>query len=199
MLRGPASRQPPAPPTVKRWLKRNLPHPSKVLAHPSMGVFGDLLRDPNLWHLNRRSVSGAVALGLFLAFLPLIGQMALAALGAIRFRVNLPLAVSLTWISNPLTFAPIFYGVFVIGCLLLGHPVPPFDPDFWFDWHNWLGVFVEVMLGALVSATVLALAGWWLVQVLWRRNLRRQIALRRARIAATRAADGRDQREGPDG
>lgn len=168
---------------MKRWLKRNLPHPSTVLEHPSLGMFGNLLRDPNLWHLNRRSVSGAVALGLFLAFMPIIGQMVLAALGAIRFRVNLPLAVSLTWISNPLTFAPIFYGVFVIGCLLLGHPVPPFDPDFWFDWHNWFGVIVEVALGALVAATVSAIAGWYLMQALWRRNLRRQIERRRTRVA----------------
>lgn len=168
---------------MKRWLKRILPNPTKVLAHPSLGVFGDLLRDPNLWHLNRRSVSGAVALGLFLALVPMFGQMILAALGAIRFRVNLPLAVSLTWITNPLTFTPIFYGAFVVGCLLLGHPVPPFDRDFWFDWHNWLGVFAEVVLGSLVTASVLALAGWWSVQALWRRNLRLQIARRQARMA----------------
>lgn len=168
---------------MKKWLSRILPHPRAVREHRSLAVFGTLLRDPNLWHLNRRSVSGGVAVGLFLLFFPMFGQTLIAAAAAIRLRVNLPIAASLTWISNPLTFGPVFYFAFMVGCWLLGRPVPPFDPDFWLDWHNWLGVYFETALGCLVCGSVCAAVGYYTVQALWRRNLRRQIVLRRARIA----------------
>lgn len=171
---------------MKRWLKRVLPNPHAVREHRSIGVFGNLLKDPNLWHLNRRSVAGGVGLGLFLVFLPMFGQMLYAGALAIWLRVNLPIAVALTWISNPLTFAPIFYFCFMVGCWLSGRPIPPFDPDFWLDWHNWLAVYLEVLLGCAVVGSVSSAAGYFGTQALWRANLRRQIARRRERIAQAR-------------
>jgi uncharacterized protein len=78
---------------VKRWLKRILPAPRTFLANGRFGMFGKLLHDPNLWHLNRYSVSGAVAVGLFVVFMPPLGQTILAVAAAILLRVNLPIAV----------------------------------------------------------------------------------------------------------
>jgi uncharacterized protein (DUF2062 family) len=151
-------------------------------------VFGTLLHDPNLWHLNRRSASGAFAVGLFVMYLPPVGQMIWAAAGAIWFRVNLPISVALVWVSNPVTIPPMFYFAYMVGCWITGHPVPPFEVHFWLDWHNWLGILGPLLLGCLVCASVCSLAGYVGMQALWRWNLMRQIRRRRERYAAAIAA-----------
>ncbi|HCS89551.1 MAG: DUF2062 domain-containing protein [Thiohalocapsa sp. PB-PSB1] len=171
---------------VKRWLKGIMPEPRRILNNKHLRVFGSLLQDPNLWHLNRRSASGAFAVGLFMMFMPPLGQMFMAAAAAIKFRVNLPISVSLIWLSNPLTIPPMFYLAYVIGALLLGQPVRAFEPEFWLDWHNWLGVVGPVLLGSLICASVCSAAGYYSIQMLWRRSLRRQIEHRRARYTSAR-------------
>ncbi len=174
------------PPTaVKRWLRRRLPDPRSILDSKYLGVFGSLLQDPNLWHLNRRSAAGAFAVGLFVMFLPPLGQMFVAAAAAILFRVNLPISVSLVWLSNPLTIPPMFYFAYVIGALILGEEIRTFQMDFWLDWHNWLRVLKPVLLGSLICATISGALGWLTIEALWRWSLMRQIKLRRARYAAS--------------
>ena len=103
----------------KRLIKRWLPDQDKLKEHKHLRLFGKLLLDANLWHLNRRSAAGAFAVGLFMAWIPLPCQMLLAAGGAILFRVNLPLSVALVWLSNPVTMPPLFYGAYLVGCQLL--------------------------------------------------------------------------------
>ncbi|MEW8398672.1 MAG: DUF2062 domain-containing protein, partial [Candidatus Thiodiazotropha sp.] len=63
----------------KRLIKSLLPHHEEVRNHKHLKLFGSLMHDPNLWHLNRHSVSGAFAVGIFMAFIPLPLQMVFAA------------------------------------------------------------------------------------------------------------------------
>lgn len=164
-----------------------MPDPREILNNQYLRVFGSLLQDPNLWHLNRRSASGAFAVGLFMMYMPPVGQMFMAAAVAIKFRVNLPLSVSLVWVTNPLTIPPMFYLAYVIGALLLGQQVRMFDPHFWLDWHNWLGVVEPLLLGCLICGIVCSVTGYLTIQFLWRRNLLQQLARRRARYKAGKA------------
>lgn len=169
---------------MKRWLRQRLPDPRRILDNRYLGVFGSLLQDPNLWHLNRRSASGAFAVGLFVMFLPPFGQMFVATAAAVALRVNLPISFSLVWVSNPVTIPPMFYFAYVVGCLILGQQIRTFEMDFWFDWHNWLSVLKPVMLGSLICATVCGALGWIVVEGLWRWSLIRQIRRRRKRYSA---------------
>jgi uncharacterized protein (DUF2062 family) len=81
----------------------------EIKGHKNLSFLGEKLHDPNLWHLNRRSVSAAFAIGLFAAWIPTPGQMVIAAIIALYFRANLPISVALVWITNPLTMPPMFY------------------------------------------------------------------------------------------
>jgi uncharacterized protein (DUF2062 family) len=170
---------------MRRFLKRVTPDRAKLREHKHLRVFGTLLHEPNLWHLNRRSASGAVALGLFVMYLPPLGQMLLAAAGAILFRVNLPIAVALVWISNPITIPPMFYFAYRVGSGILGTPVTGFDLEFWLQWRNWLELLAPLTVGSLVCGTVCSVLGYFLVQGVWRWNLMRQIRLRRARYRSS--------------
>jgi uncharacterized protein (DUF2062 family) len=131
---------------------------------------GPLLKDPNLFHVNRSSVSASVFIGLFCAFLPLPGQTIGAALLALLFRTNLPLAMALIWVSNPLTIPPLFLFSYSVGVLLLGHDFNHFHIELTWDWAIaqgeaiWLPLLVGSLLCGLISGTI----GYLTIHQLWR-------------------------------
>lgn len=107
----------------KKSLKNLLPTPEKILESRALRVFAPHLADPRLWHFNRHSLNKAVYIGVLSAFFPLPGQMPLALIGALIFRANVPMALGLTWITNPLTTLPIFYAGYYIGAKIIDVPM----------------------------------------------------------------------------
>ncbi|ATM01289.1 DUF2062 domain-containing protein [Aeromonas sp. MR19] len=160
----------------KRLIKRWMPDQERLKEHKHLRLFGKLLLDANLWHLNRRSAAGAFAVGLFMAWIPLPCQMLLAAGGAIACRVNLPLSVALVWLSNPFTMPPLFYGAYLTGCQLLGQPSQHIDIEFTWAWL--VSVFETLapplLLGSLVLALLSSLIGYALIRTFWRISTVRQ-------------------------
>lgn len=66
-------------------------------------------------------IARGLAIGIFSGFFPFFGaQMILAVLLAIPLRANKLAAALGTWISNPLTYLPLYLFNFHVGCLLLG-------------------------------------------------------------------------------
>ncbi len=160
-----------------------MPDAHKVRHHKHLKFFGKLLHDPNLWHLNRHSTSGATAIALFVAFLPLPLHIFLAAALAILLRVNLPITVIVIWINNPFTVVPIFYFAYKLGALLLG--IEPgamtFEPT-WGGFATGLGdIWQPLVLGSLLLSTVSAAAGYYAVLGLWRLSVVRQWEQRKTR------------------
>lgn len=155
---------------VKKQIKRYLPDHQKLKGHRHLQWFGESLHDPNLWHLNRRSVPGAFAVGLFVAFVPIPGQMLLAGALAIYLRINLPLAVALVWITNPITMPPMFYFVYLVGSWALGHPAERIEFQPSLEWvlqelaQHWQPFF----LGCFITGTVAAILGYVTMRLLWR-------------------------------
>ncbi|MFZ2628726.1 MAG: DUF2062 domain-containing protein, partial [Rugosibacter sp.] len=81
---------------MRRSLKRFLPDHDVIRNNRWFAPFANTLLHPRLWHLNRRSAAGAVAAGLFCGLIPGPFQMLGAAICAVVFRVNLPLAMLCT-------------------------------------------------------------------------------------------------------
>ncbi len=167
----------------RRLLKRYLPDHEKIREHKHLKCFGKLLHDPNLWHLNRRSVPGAFSVGLFMAFVPVPFQMFLAAAAAIALRVNLPISVALVWITNPITMGPIFYLAYKTGALILNQPTLDFSFELTFDWltHQLGQIWQPFLLGCLLFGTLAALTGNLIIRSFWRITVRKNWHLRRER------------------
>lgn len=147
-----------------------MPHPDTIKQQKALRVFGNVLYNPNLWNLNRRSASGAFAVGLFMAFVPLPSQMIMAAGLAILFGVNLPLAVTLVWISNPITMPVMFYFAYKVGAFCLKTPPQPFH--FELSWAYLADQMTTIgppfLLGCAVCAIGFALIGYFGIRGLWR-------------------------------
>lgn len=154
----------------RRFIKRFIPSDETLKNHKSLGMFGKLILDPGLWHLNRRSVSGATVVGLFCAFIPVPFQMVLAAAGALMFRVNLPVSVALVWLTNPLTMPPIFYFAYLVGAWILNTPPSDIEFNLSMEWlKSELSVIWEpFLLGCLICGIVSAALGYVATRLIWR-------------------------------
>ena len=91
---------------------------------------------PDLWRFHRRSVPRAIALGFFLGVLVPFAHSFFAALLAVVFRANVPVAVTATWISNPFTWLVMWPLAYRLGKFLLGldrmlgfHPMMTAAPE----------------------------------------------------------------------
>ena len=159
----------------RKFLKQFLPDPQKMAEHPHLKHFGERLTDPKLWHLNRRSVSGAVALGLFIAFMPIPGQMILAVLLALYFQFNLPIAALGVWITNPLTVAPLFFFAYKVGSWILQVPVEEHHFSLSIQWftEELIIIWQPLLLGCLICALTASLLGVLLVRLIWRVSVAR--------------------------
>ena len=163
-----------------KFLRKYLPDPDEVRASRYVAMFGGLLNHPNLWHLNRGSVSGAVAIGLFAGLIPGPLQMLGAALLAVPLRKNLPVALITTFYTNPFTIVPLYILAYGYGKLLLGerHDEPSIQP-FAFDWSSFLesmhGMYEWMLslgkplaIGLPALALTLAVLGYVGVRLGWR-------------------------------
>jgi len=173
----------------KKLFKRWAPDPHKIRTNPALKFLGVLLHDPNLFHLNRHSVSVAFFVGLFIAFLPIPGHIPLAALSALLFRCNLPIAVALVWISNPLTIPFIFYAAYKVGAAILNTPVG--NQSFAFTW-TWLRdelprIWQPLLLGSLLASLLFSCLGYLSIQWFWRWHIVSKWKQRRQKRRADKA------------
>lgn len=142
-----------------------------------MRPFEPVLGDPALWSLHRRNVTRALALGLFLAFVPLPAHVLLAALMAIALRVNLPVTLTAVFFTNPLTIVPLYFAAYWVGAHLLGMPTRKALPDsdqgtLLAFWH---GPFWQpFLLGCLVLGLAVAIIGYIALGTFWHTSLVRK-------------------------
>lgn len=169
---------------IKRWF----PDLHLVRRHKSLHLFGDLLHSPNLWHLNRRSVAGGFAVGLFSAFVPIPFQMILAAAIAIVSRVNLPISVVLVWVSNPITMPPMFYSAFKLGQWVLDEAPGEFNFELSLDWlrTELTDIWQPFLLGCLLMGTASAVMGYAGIRLYWRYLVVQRLEKRRRRLPSPR-------------
>ena len=168
----------------RRFLRRYLPSAASVRGDRTLSrLFGSWLSNPNLWILNRSSVTKAIAIGLFMAFVPVPFQMALAAGAAIYIGCNLPVAVAMVWITNPLTMGPIFYFAYLVGSAILGETAQPIEFAITWGWltRQLAAVWEPLLLGCLVLGVISAVAGALVVNGIWRLHVVHSWKARRLR------------------
>lgn len=138
-----------------------------------MRPFRLFLEHPAYWTLNRRSVTRAFALGLFLAFVPLPVHMVLAVILALILRLNIPAAVAGTLLTNPLTLVPMYVLAYLVGCQLLGINAQHFTFELSWDWltTQLLPVWKPFLLGCLAMGTATAVTGYILLGGIWHLSL----------------------------
>ncbi|HEX5788267.1 MAG TPA: DUF2062 domain-containing protein [Woeseiaceae bacterium] len=142
-----------------------------------------LLHEPRYWGIRRRTAVPAFALGLFIGWLPFPGHPIWGTFAALAARVNIPVTVLSTFISNPLTMYPMYFAAYQLGRLLLGSPPVAFDFEPSFAWigDKFVTIWQPLTLGCLLLGTASALIGYVVLDLLWRASLRDYQVRKRSR------------------
>jgi len=151
---------------------------------------------PELWRFTRRSVPRGTALGLIVGIFLLIPgvQIAGAALLALPFRANVPVAAAMTFLSNPFTTPFLLVASMFVGNRALGlHAdmatlavLRTGDASFG-DYARWLmaDAAPALLAGLGVISLVSGAVGYALATLTWRwwigHKWRRRMAARRGR------------------
>ncbi|WP_426360203.1 DUF2062 domain-containing protein [Pseudocolwellia sp. HL-MZ19] len=160
----------------KKFLKRLMPDPHSIKNNKYLQIFGGLLHNASLWHLNRRSIAKAFAVGLFFAFVPVPFQMVLAAGIAILVNANLPISLALVWITNPLTMPAIFYLCYLVGTWVINAPEKAFEFDPSWQWvsDSLTTIGPAFLLGCLICATFFSIVGYVGINIIWRSSVAKE-------------------------
>jgi uncharacterized protein (DUF2062 family) len=166
---------------MKRWF----PSREHLTRSRWLGPLAHHVQDEGLWQLDRGSVARGVAIGLFFGLLLPLAQFLFAVAFAIWLRGHVAVAAAATFVTNPLTFAPLYWLAHRIGSTLLGRSRTQADADAalveaqaqataaaqgWFSatWEAVLNAGAPLMVGLAVMAVAGALIGFVLVWLLWR-------------------------------
>lgn len=166
---------------MRRWF----PNREEIVRSRWIAPMAHHLEDDRLWNMERGCVARAVAIGLFFGLVLPTAQFILAVGCAIWLRGNVAIAAGATLITNPLTFAPVYWLAHRIGSVLLGRDMSEADEaaaavraqtEAAAAAQGWLAAAVDTVLSAgaplvlglwvlAVSCSVLGFAAVWL---LWR-------------------------------
>lgn len=155
-----------------RRLRRKLPKKHEIQNQPSLNIFKAFWKRPELWAMNRNSIAAGVASGIFSAFLPMPFEMVVAVFLAVVFGGNLIFASTFVWISNPLTWIPLWTPCYLLGTKILGltpisiSKIKTLQLNIELAYH-----YVALWLGCLIAGTILAFASYFLIRILWHRQV----------------------------
>jgi len=127
--------------------------------------------------INRKSVSRGVLVGLFWGFVPMPLQM-LAVMAMTPFlRFNVPVAISMVWLSNPFTMPPMYYMEYLTGNFILGREGLS-DIELTMEWfsENWDAIVVPLYTGAAFYSIVISSLVYFLINRLWIASVRKEKA-----------------------
>ena len=130
--------------------------------------------------INRRSITKGIFIGLFWGFIPMPFQM-LAVLALTPFmKFNVPIAMTMVWLSNPLTMPFMYYMEYQTGNFLLD--LPPL-PDLkltlaWFQ-ENLSDIVLPLYVGTIPYSLFVSGGVYLIVNFLWVRSIKKDKAKKR--------------------
>jgi len=123
---------------------------------------------PEFLSTNRKMLSRGVFLGIFIAFIPMPLQMGAVLLFMPLFRFNVPIALAMCWLSNPLTMPPMYYMEYLTGSFFLGMQPEPVQLTLeWFS-DNLSEIFIPLYFGTALYSIFGSILAYWAVNHFWK-------------------------------
>jgi uncharacterized protein (DUF2062 family) len=151
-----------------KWL-RHFPRRKHLKGGRLHRLLGEKLFAAELWKPSRQTIAGGLALGLFIGFTPTMGaQIILAGLAAYFLKVNIPMALAGSLITNPFTAAIVYPLEYQLGVRLVGVPAPSDLEGYTGMLRNFARYAKPLWIGSLVTGGITAALAYGLVTLLWK-------------------------------
>jgi uncharacterized protein (DUF2062 family) len=165
--------------SIGKWWRKNAPTRESLEEVRWLRPFAHRVLEPSLWRFTRRSVPRGVALGLIVGiFLMIPGlQIIGAALLALPCRANVPIAVAMTFLSNPATTPFILYLSIIVGNRFIHSAVDVGTVMTMInngaslaEWAAWLASAAApaLVVGLFVISVITAAVGYLMSSCIWR-------------------------------
>jgi len=125
--------------------------------------------------INRKSISRGILIGLFWGFIPMPMQM-LAVLAITPFiKFNVPIAISMVWLSNPITMPFMYYMEYQTGNFLLNREGVE-NIELTLDWfsQNWDNIIVPLYVGTVPYSIFVSSFIYYLINTLWIKSVKQE-------------------------
>jgi uncharacterized protein (DUF2062 family) len=135
--------------------------------------------------INRKTVANGVFIGLFFSMMPMPMQMLAVIFCTPLVTFNVPLSLTLVWISNPFSMPFIMYAQYLLGDFILGNE-KSLNIELTLEWfqNNLDTIFTPLIVGALSTGLFLAFLGRFLILFLWKRSVHKE---RKEKTSQTKA------------
>jgi len=156
-------------------LKKYLPTSEQIAQIRVLSSLRHLLLEPNLWHMNRYSLSFGFLIGGFCCFLPIFFQTVPCVLLCVWIRCNVPLAVLVVWISNPITTGPMMYFAYRVGLRILGteQEIALLNPSLGWFIDQFSIIWQPLLVGSLACGFAFGMAGFIVIRLYYRWRIAR--------------------------
>ncbi len=156
----------------------------KKKSNPKIKKFIKQYKIPNEYLcINRKSISRGILIGLFWGFIPMPMQM-LAVLAVTPFiKFNVPIAISMVWLSNPLTMPLMYYMEYQTGIMLLGMDSIK-DIELSLDWfsNNWNRIIIPLYVGTIPYSIGVSTIIYFIINKLWIDSVEKEKSHRKRRF-----------------
>jgi hypothetical protein len=133
--------------------------------------------------VNRKSISRGVCIGIFWAFIPMPMQM-LAVLAITPFiKFNVPIAITMVWLSNPLTMPFMYYMEYQTGNFLLGNESLD-NIELTLEWFssNWNKIITPLYVGTIPYSLGVSSVVYFVINKLWIDSVKKENYHRKRRF-----------------
>jgi len=144
--------------------------------NPKFNEFLDKYNLPKAYFaINRRAVTKGLLVGLFWGFIPMPFQMAGVIATTPLMRFNVPIGLATVWLSNPITYPPLWYLEYLTGNLILGRDgISDIQLTMqWFQEH-WDDIVVPLYVGTAFYSTVVSYLIYLFVNWLWVKSVHKE-------------------------
>lgn len=149
-----------------RQLIRRVPRQRHLRGSWLHRMLGERLFDRGLWRPSGNRVAAGVATGLFWAMMPVPFQMLPSGITAFFLRFNVPAAIAVVWVTNPITWPIILYWQYRLGAWLLGQRGPTEVETSLLA--SLASVPLPLLLGCFVCGVIIAPVSYVIVAAVWR-------------------------------
>ena len=193
----------------KKFLRRILPNQESIQKFEVSRRFTSRLDLPEIWLIQREKIAVGLAIGVFCGMIPGPLQMISAIALTLYLRVNLPMALIGTFLTNPLTIVPIYMLAYAIGQSALGstdwRQLPEMPVTDWTSpavametWISWLGgLGMPWLIGMLLLAAAFSALAYCAVQLIWRVHQHLTMNRRRSQRLQRQASLRQNLRDNP--